>query len=476
MMSVHSGELSQLDRNVPEYEANRDCNTFYIQSSTTCDGGSSGSPVVNIDGEAVALMAGGTIMASSNFFFPLHRAAYALDYIRRNEIPPRGTMQAVFTHITHSEAERRALSTETAIEQGLDVENTAGVLSVESIIAMGPADGKLKVGDIVISINNKPIPGFIEMSEIVDSSVGKEVDIRVFRDKQICDIAVPVQDFYSITPSRLLHLGNSWLHDMSFLLAAINSVPISGVFISGVYNSFLGKHNVGEYSIIYSINGTPTPNLDALMEVLKSTPRNQEMAIKLRSSKSARDERIVFARCPMTSTKDRLYTRSSATGFWSHEPYMGLLPGQPLENMVISQKSSAGDVEASVAAAAQNNLLSKIIKKAQCFKRDKICKHIEDSFKTVIGSDSNGGALKPRKLVSKQTSAEKNMPKRMRKVLRSMVTITAQSICNADGSYTKYGHSNGLVVDKKNGIILCSNRLVENTTCQLNVDFNGWAN
>ncbi|KAJ1814011.1 hypothetical protein LPJ56_004980, partial [Coemansia sp. RSA 2599] len=228
MMSVHSGELSQLDRNVPEYEANRDCNTFYIQSSTTCDGGSSGSPVVNIDGEAVALMAGGTIMASSNFFFPLHRAAYALDYIRRNEIPPRGTMQAVFTHITHSEAERRALSTETAIEQGLDVENTTGVLSVESIIAMGPADGKLKVGDIVISINNKPIPGFIEMSEIVDSSVGKEVDIRVFRDKQICDIAVPVQDFYSITPSRLLHLGNSWLHDMSFLLAAINSVPISG--------------------------------------------------------------------------------------------------------------------------------------------------------------------------------------------------------------------------------------------------------
>ncbi|KAJ2698276.1 hypothetical protein FB645_005682 [Coemansia sp. IMI 203386] len=391
-MSVHSGELSQLDRNVPDYEDGyNDYNTFYIQSSTTCDGGSSGSPVVNIKGEAVALMAGGADNASSNFFYPLYRAVYALDYIKRNEVPPRGTLQAIFTHESHFEAERHALNRDLAIEQGLDVDNTTGVLMVQKIIPMGPADGKLKVGDIVIAINKTPIPGFIEMSDIVDGSVGKKISIRVFRNKKLFDIEILVQDAYAITPSKILCLANCWLHDMSFQLAARRAVPISGVYISGTYNSFLGNHNLDKYRVIYSLNGIPTPNLEALMDAFMDIPRGKDTVFRLRSIKNVRDEKVIIARCPLATLKDKLYTRSSITGFWSYKPYTGL----PINDA--------------------------------------------QSFDAAV--------------------------------LQCMVTITTQSLCNADGCFTKHGSSNGLVVDKDKGIILCSRNLVNNPTCEIVVDF-----
>ncbi|KAJ2605809.1 hypothetical protein H4R99_000813 [Coemansia sp. RSA 1722] len=386
-MSVHSGELSQLDRNVPDYrDGYTDYNTFYIQSSTTCDGGSSGSPVVNIKGEAVALMAGGADNASSNFFYPLYRAVYALDYIKRNEVPPRGTLQAIFTHESHFEAERHALNRELAIEQGLDVDNTAGVLMVQKIIPMGPADGKLKVGDIVIAINKTPIPGFIEMSDIVDGSVGKKISMRVFRDKKLCDIEIPVQNAYASTPSKILCLANCWLHDMSFQLAARRAVPISGVYISGTYNSFLGDHNLDKYRVIYSVNGIPTPNLEALMDAFMDIPRGKDIVFRLRSIKNVRDEKVIIARCPLATLKDKLYTRSSITGFWSYKPYTGL----PINDA--------------------------------------------QSFDAAGNTDT-------------------------------------LSLCNADGCFTKLGSSNGLVVDKDKGIILCSRNLVNNPTCEIVVDF-----
>ncbi|KAI8865483.1 hypothetical protein GQ42DRAFT_159568, partial [Ramicandelaber brevisporus] len=80
-----------------------------------------------------------------------------------------------------------------AWQERLDRESPsrASVLSINRIEAMGPADGILKLNDIILEINGK-LP--VKFSDLDAQFTSDEVQLKILRDKQELDLAVRTRD------------------------------------------------------------------------------------------------------------------------------------------------------------------------------------------------------------------------------------------------------------------------------------------
>ncbi|RMJ26944.1 hypothetical protein PHISP_02193 [Aspergillus sp. HF37] len=317
-LSILSGVISRLDRNAPEYgEGYSDFNTNYIQAAAAASGGSSGSPVVNVDGNAIALQAGGRADgAATDYFLPLDRPQRSLECIRKGETVTRGTIQTQWILKPFDECRRLGLTPEWEAAVRKTAPTETSMLVAEIILPEGPADGKLQEGDVLVQVNGELLTQFIRLDDILDASVGKTVRLLVQRGGQDEEIECSVGDLHAITPDRFVTVAGATFHDLSYQQARLYAIPTRGVYVCEAAGSFKLENTLWGW-LIDAVDKRPTRNLDEFVEVMKTIPDRSRVVISYRHIRDlhTRGTSIIYIDRHW-HPKMRLAVRNDESGVW----------------------------------------------------------------------------------------------------------------------------------------------------------------
>lgn len=280
-LSILAGTLARVDRPAPLYGATKynDFNTFYLQAASGATGGSSGSPVVDIDGDVIALNAGSRTQAASSFFLPLERILRAFELLRAGQPIPRGTLMTTFSYTPFDELRRLGLRPET--EQACRAADPAGIglLIVDKRIPGGVTDGLLEPGDILLRVEGEFIPRFVTLDDCLDSSVDRTITLDIERGGRPLTVQARVHDLHAVTPRSYLEVGGAILHDLSYQRARNPQVPLTGVYLANAGYLF-SPLDLDRGAVVRAIAGMPTPDLAAAEAVLAGLPHAAHFTVR----------------------------------------------------------------------------------------------------------------------------------------------------------------------------------------------------
>lgn len=329
-LSILSGTLARLDREAPNYGIGEynDFNTFYYQAASGTSSGSSGSPVLDIQGRAIALNAGGAQTSSSSYYLPLDRAQRALNLIKKGKQIPRGTLQATFEYQSYDALLQLGLSRhiESRLRSKMNENSDSvneGLLVVQSVLPDGPAYGQLEPGDILLTCNGNLLMGlFVDLEEHLDNAVEKDssVQIVVSRAGAIKELSLTVQDLHSITPYRYLEFGGGILNDLSYQMARSYGLSLkdSGVYV-GASGFILGTALALRKSVIVGINNKQVKSLDDFITTVSEIEQGSRVSIRYYSLSRAMKMKVMVLHVDWRWHRFQLATRNDKTGLWDYK-------------------------------------------------------------------------------------------------------------------------------------------------------------
>jgi S1-C subfamily serine protease len=319
-LSILAGTIARLDRKAPDYGRGKynDFNTFYFQAASGTSGGSSGSPVINIDGEVVALNAGGNNNAASSFFLPLDRIERALSLIREGEPVTRGTLQTVFERKAYDELRRLGLTSETEETARHRFPEQTGMLTVAQVIPGAPADGKLQPGDILVRIDGELVTEFVPVAAILDERVGQKVMIELERGGESITEDVTVGDLHAVSPSEFLEFGDAIVHNLSYQQARHYNRQIEGVYVANP-GYMLSRAAIPRGAVVSEVAGEPIANIEDLKEQLATLADGDRATFRYNTIDDPRNSIVRSVEMDRTWFPARHCVRDDATGLWPCE-------------------------------------------------------------------------------------------------------------------------------------------------------------
>ena len=324
-LSILSGTLARLRREAPDYGRGKynDFNTFYLQAASGTSGGSSGSPVIDIEGRVIALNAGASNQAASSFFLPLDRVQRALQLLQAGEPVTRGTLGAIFRYTAYDELRRLGLREPSERTVRARFPDGIGMLVVAEVLPGSTADGKLQVGDILVRVNGEYLAEFAPLAAVLDDRVGRSVDLTVERGGSQMFFTVPVQDLNLFSPDEYLQFGDAVVNNLSYQQARHFNRAAEGLYVANPGFVFAAA-GIPRGAVIVAVEGEPVRQLDDLERLLAGKADQQRFTVRFITLEEPGSSKVRVVRMDRRWFPAVRCRRNDALGEW---PCRTLDPG-----------------------------------------------------------------------------------------------------------------------------------------------------
>ena len=202
--SVHTGNVSGIQEvigSMPQHSINVSMNT---------KGGSSGSPIVDNQGKAVALNYAG----DETFGIGLHPAyiQYALSFIKQGKIPVRKHMGAIAATYSLNDGVKYRNFPKAKIKTYVKQFPTAlsNAIQVVRVLQGTPADGKLLAGDILWAVDGQVIgPNLVTLDMAMNNAHASQVRLTICRNGEWLDIDIPLYNLEDHKVTQMVSFGGA---------------------------------------------------------------------------------------------------------------------------------------------------------------------------------------------------------------------------------------------------------------------------
>ncbi|RIA31758.1 serine protease Do [Ectopseudomonas oleovorans] len=277
--SVTAGIVSAKGRNLPS-----DSYVPFIQTDVAINPGNSGGPLFNLKGEVVGINSqiftrSGGFMGLS-FAIPMEVAMQVADQLKAEGKVTRGWLGVVIQEVNKDLAE----------SFGLD--KPAGAL-VAQVLEDGPADkGGLQVGDVILSLNGKPIIMSADLPHLVGGlKPGEKAEMDVVRDGSRKKLNVTIgtlpeegQELASTGSAQGGERSNNRLGVTVAELTAEQKKGLDlkgGVVVKDVLNGPAAMIGLRPGDVITHLNNQAIDSTATFTKVAQELPKNRSVSMRV---------------------------------------------------------------------------------------------------------------------------------------------------------------------------------------------------
>jgi serine protease Do len=258
----------------------------YIQTDAPINPGNSGGPLVDIDGYVIGIntfiLSQGGGSEGLGFAIPAQIVRFVYNSLRK------------YGHVHRVEVKAGAQTITPALAKGLGLSQSWGVV-IDDVTPGGPAEAAgLKIGDIVLSADDRPIstlPAFttalyfhpldeVLKLEVLRGNERKMLHIPVFEMKDTMDTLTDLANSPDSLVSRLGILAITVNDDVRGFLPTMRN-PSGVVVIARVADFNRVDTNLETGDVIHCVNQTPIDSLTALREALSRLKPHEPVVLQV---------------------------------------------------------------------------------------------------------------------------------------------------------------------------------------------------